>query len=95
MALDLIAEIAADSQSLADPPTIVTVYALRRIAYSILTEQSKAAREPVYNQLRDYLQQHPGATLPDTVIPTGLLERVQDGVADELRTLDRLTTAKM
>jgi hypothetical protein len=94
MVAELMAEIGADSLKLADASIVVRASVLR-IAYSILTGQSKPGRQPLYNQLRDYLKNNPNAALRAVMIPEGLLATVHEDLAAELRALGQLTTAKL
>ena len=92
--LALIDEMARDSHQLADKSTVVRVYGLR-IAYSVLTGQNKSARQPLYRQLREFIEKNPGAKLESSMIPSRVLERIPDDQAEELKSLSKLTTAKI
>jgi CRP-like cAMP-binding protein len=82
------------SARLGDKSATVRAYGLR-IAHSVLTGQSRSARQPLYNDLREYLKKNPDAALHQSMIPTELLERIQADQASELKVLVQLTTTKL
>ncbi len=66
------------------------VYCLR-IGYSILIDQDRSAREPLYARLTDYLKAHPTAKLQTSMISDEVLRQHPDKAA-ELKVLRDLTT---
>jgi CRP/FNR family cyclic AMP-dependent transcriptional regulator len=87
-------DLTRDARQGADKSLVVKVYYLR-IGYSILTDQNRSARNPLYAELREYLKNNPTAMLEKSIIPSAVLEKVQRQNADkaaELRDLGILTT---